>query len=193
MKFKYTLILILLVVVLGVGFFYSLRQANAPSLDAPSALSFEDCALFGYPVSESYPRQCHTPDGQVFSEDIGNELEKADRIRVASPRPNALIANPVTIQGEARGYWYFEASFPVTILDANGKTLLQSFAEAHGEWMTEDFDPFEKTFTYAYPETETGTIVLHRDNPSGLLENDDELRIPVYFKKREGKGNVQIE
>lgn len=30
--------------------------------------SFEDCAKAGYPVMESYPRQCQTPDGRNFVE-----------------------------------------------------------------------------------------------------------------------------
>ncbi len=28
--------------------------------------SFEDCALAGYPIMESYPEQCRTPDGRTF-------------------------------------------------------------------------------------------------------------------------------
>lgn len=38
--------------------------------DPPSAFSgirnFEDCAAAGYPVAESYPEQCRTPDGRLF-------------------------------------------------------------------------------------------------------------------------------
>ncbi len=32
--------------------------------------SFEECAEAGYAVMESYPRQCRTPDGQLFVEEI---------------------------------------------------------------------------------------------------------------------------
>ncbi|KKP41572.1 MAG: Periplasmic ligand-binding sensor protein [Parcubacteria group bacterium GW2011_GWA2_33_14] len=28
--------------------------------------SFEECALAGYPIMESYPEQCKTPDGRNF-------------------------------------------------------------------------------------------------------------------------------
>jgi hypothetical protein len=28
--------------------------------------SFEDCAAAGFPISESYPEQCRTPDGRTF-------------------------------------------------------------------------------------------------------------------------------
>jgi hypothetical protein len=32
--------------------------------------SFEACVQAGYPVMESYPRQCRTPDGQTFVEAV---------------------------------------------------------------------------------------------------------------------------
>jgi hypothetical protein len=39
-------------------------------VDPPSAFSgirnFEQCAAAGYPVMESYPEQCRTPDGRLF-------------------------------------------------------------------------------------------------------------------------------
>ncbi len=35
--------------------------------------SFEDCAKAGYPVMESYPRQCTTPGGKFFVENIIKE------------------------------------------------------------------------------------------------------------------------
>ena len=41
------------------------------------------------------------------------ETETIDRIRVNNPRPNQTISSPLTVTGEARGSWYFEASFPV--------------------------------------------------------------------------------
>ncbi len=32
--------------------------------------SFAECEALGYPVMESYPRQCRTPEGETFTEDI---------------------------------------------------------------------------------------------------------------------------
>jgi spore germination protein GerM len=49
------------------------------------------------------------------------------------------------------------------------------------EWMTEEYVPFEATLSFNPPQTETGTLILSKDNPSGLPEHDDELRIPVRF------------
>lgn len=142
--------------------------------------NFEECGKY-YPVLESYPRQCKTPEGKTFVEDIGNELEKQSLIRVNQPRPNNLITSPFEIKGEARGYWYFEASFPVKLLDGNGVEIGRGIAQAKSDWMVEDFVPFELIIEFQTPATKKGTLVLEKDNPSDLPENDDELIIPVSF------------
>lgn len=103
------------------------------------------------------------------------------RIRVTSPAVNTRVTSPLTVRGEARGTWYFEASFPIKLLDANGKVLGQTTGRAQGDWMTENFVPFTATLTFTAPTTATGTLVLERDNPSGLPANAAEIRIPVRF------------
>ncbi len=143
--------------------------------------SFEECAAAGHPVLESYPRQCITPDGQVFVEDIGNELEKLDIIRINNPRPNQIVESPLVIEGEARGTWFFEGDFPVQLLDGEGNVIGTTIAQAQDEWMTEDFVPFKAELEFNAPTTDRGTLILKKDNPSGLPEHDDELRIPIIF------------
>lgn len=149
----------------------------------PAVQNFVECAAAGYPVMESYPRQCKAPDGQMFREDIGTELEKDDLIRVSEPRPNTVITNPLSIAGMARGNWFFEASFPVKLLDASGVEIGRGHAQAKKDWMTMEFVPFEATLSFVAPAPGSGTLVLEKDNPSGLSEYADELRIPVVFEK----------
>ena len=36
--------------------------------------NFEECITAGYPIMESYPRQCRTPDGELFMEEIDYPL-----------------------------------------------------------------------------------------------------------------------
>ncbi|MDP3985905.1 MAG: Gmad2 immunoglobulin-like domain-containing protein, partial [Candidatus Veblenbacteria bacterium] len=124
---------------------------------------------------------CAVPGGASFTEYIGNEMEKQDLIRVENPRPNQVIASPLTERGEARGTWYFEASFPVRLLDANGTELAVAPAQAQGDWMTTEFVPFEVVLSFSPPATPTGVLVLEKDNPSGLPENADSLLVPVRF------------
>lgn len=113
--------------------------------------------------------------------DQGNVDVKKDLIQT-NIQANQIVMSPLKITGEARGNWYFEASFPVKILDANGKVLAQAPAQAKGEWMTTNFVPFELTLTFAKPNTDTGWLVLEKDNPSGLPQYADELKIPIRFQ-----------
>ncbi len=108
--------------------------------------------------------------------------DKSNLIIVAEPRAGALITSPLTISGSARGYWYFEASFPIRLLDGNGKLLAIKPAQAQDEWMTEEFVPFSLILEFEKPETQTGTLILEKDNPSGLPEHADELAIPIRFQ-----------
>jgi len=107
--------------------------------------------------------------------------DKSDLIKVFNVSANQLVKSPLVVKGEARGYWYFEASFPVKVLDADGTVLGQTPAQAKGEWMTENFVPFEATLEFKIAKSNSGWLVLEKDNPSGLPEHDDELRIPIRF------------
>jgi hypothetical protein len=105
----------------------------------------------------------------------------SSKITVSAPLPDTKVTSPLTITGSARGTWYFEASFPVKLVDTNGNTIAQTPAQAQGDWMTENFVPFTATLTWATSTGGAGTLILMRDNPSGLPENDAEIRVPVTF------------
>jgi len=107
--------------------------------------------------------------------------DHSDRIRVSSPSADQPVGSPLTVAGEARGPWYFEASFPVKLYDADGRELAVAPAQAQGDWMTEEFVPFKVELSFNPPTTAAGTLVLERDNPSGLPQNADEIRLPVKF------------
>jgi len=170
---------IIAIALVGVaGSFWLYQSISAP---VGEINSFDDCAAAGYPVMESYPRQCRIPGGEAFVEDIGNELEKIDVIRVDSPRPNQTISSPLIIQGEARGTWFFEGDFPVYLLDDNGKELKIGIARAKSDSMTESFVRFEAKIEFQQPKTKIGALIFKKDNPSGLIEHDDELRMPIHF------------
>jgi len=163
-----------------IGFFFLSGKTSLQDIK-----SFEDCVNQGYPVMESYPRQCVTPDGQNFTEEIESPVltGKEDLIVVTFPKSNEVISSPLEIKGEARGYWFFESSFPVYLKNENGEILASGIATADGDWMTEDFVPFTATLTFDQKNVENGILVLNKDNPSGLPENDDSLEIPVKFKQ----------
>lgn len=112
----------------------------------------------------------------------GSTVEKDDIIRVTAPKEDAVTQSPFVIEGEARGTWFFEADFPVYLYDEDDTELGVAIAQAQGEWMTPDFVPFRATMQFRKPKGTSGTLVFKKNNPSGLPEHDDELKIPVRFR-----------
>lgn len=112
---------------------------------------------------------------------------KSDKIVVMTPPPGSVITSPLTVSGRARGTWYFEGSFPLVLTDWDGKIIAQGHATANGEWMTTSFVPFTGILEFIKPVVnakygERGSLILRKDNPSGLPEHDDALEITVYFQ-----------
>ncbi|MCU0678665.1 MAG: Gmad2 immunoglobulin-like domain-containing protein [Candidatus Pacebacteria bacterium] len=114
-----------------------------------------------------------------------------DRIVLAVPQPDSTITTPLTITGKARGPWFFEASFPVTLTNWDGLIIAEGIATAQSDWMTEDFVPFTATLNFTSPYQvgdpdfmRRGSLILQKDNPSDLPEFDAALEIPVVFAPR---------
>jgi hypothetical protein len=148
--------------------------------------SFEDCAATGYPIAETHPRQCLLPDGRTYAEEIQQQPSynnaTRDMIYVSNPYPGAVVGKTFKVTGAARGNWYFEASFPVEVLDKNGKVLAQKPAQAQGDWMTEDFVPFSADITVPDSYIGPARIILRKDNPSGDPSRDAALTIPITIE-----------
>jgi len=108
-----------------------------------------------------------------------------EEIQLSKPLPNIDVESPLTVKGQAIGYWYFEGSFPIALYDADDNLLAETTAEAQGQWMTEDLVPFEATLEFDAPNDERGEIVLERANPSGRPENAAEYSQPVIFPPAE--------
>lgn len=122
-------------------------------------------------------------DIEVPVEDRDDGLTVTDDVRVTSPTRGAHVDSPLTITGEARGTWFFEASFPIRIENLYGEVLARGVAQAEGDWMTTEFVPFTATIEFTVPSREDlrGSVILEKDNPSGLPENAAEVAIPVWF------------
>ena len=187
MKKIITLVTALILILLVASFVFNKKTAEAPikedpSEDADKVSSFEECAESGNPVMESYPRKC-SHNGKTFIEDVGNLIDKIDLITLNSPLPNTEISSPLKITGQARGYWFFEATFPVILTDWDGKIIAEGFATAKDDWMTENFVEFESEISFEKPVYgERGFLILKKSNASGLPEHDDALEIPILFK-----------
>lgn len=183
------ILLIILLVAIAAGAWFALsRPAMAPAdiIDPATVLSFADCEAAGYPVMESHPRRCMTPDGRTYAEELPAPEPtyvnaSADHIRVTTPTPGAVVGRTFEIRGEARGPWFFEASFPIQVLAEDGSVLTTVIGQPVGgaDWMVEDFLPFSASVSL--PETYSGpaTLLFVRDNPSGLPEHDRSMAFPI--------------
>lgn len=179
-------LMLFLVVAFGAWYFINKENpsqvANEPSFENVS--SFEECVAAGFPVQESYPRRCALPDGRVYAEEIEvlptYENASENLIKVENPHPGGVVGKEFRVTGKARGSWFFEASFPIEVVGADGNTIASSHATAEGDWMTEEFVSF-KSELIDLPSAYTGpaTLILKKDNPSGLPENDASISIPI--------------
>lgn len=103
-------------------------------------------------------------------------------IVVASPKPHEILGSIIDVRGRARGWWYFEASFPIVIENKDGVVIGQGVGTADGEWMTEEFVPFNATLTLTTVYTGSATLIFKKDNPSGEASRDASVRIPIVIQ-----------
>ncbi len=102
-----------------------------------------------------------------------------DNIVVNLPFPGAVTGKEFSVIGKARGTWFFEASFPIELLDKDGKVLWAGPAQAQGVWMTEDFVPFRVDITVTQSYIGKATLILRKDNPSGDPVRDASISFPI--------------
>lgn len=160
---KTVLIVIAVIIIVGLGVYF-VASWNSSTNPSPSI------SLSNSPVPTPTPSATAKVTASPTSD-----------IRVTAPARNALVTSPLRVTGSARGSWYFEAVFPVKLLDANGREIARTQAQAQGNWMTSNFVPFVATLQFVKPATSTGTLILENDNPSGLPANAKSISIPVRF------------
>lgn len=103
-------------------------------------------------------------------------------LKIFSLKLGQKISSPLTVEGKAKGTYFFEASFPIRVIDEFGNVLGSSFVQTQSDWMTESFVPFKGTITYASKTGGKGFLVFAKDNPSGLPEYDKEFKLPVVLE-----------
>ena len=130
----------------------------------------------------SFTKTSTQPTTTNQQEHITYQNASTSDITVESPFPGAVTGKTFSVIGTARGPWYSEATFPVEVLDKNGQSLAKGVARAQGDWMTENFVPYKADFVI--PETYIGpaTLVLRKDNPSGLPEREASISFPFTIE-----------
>ena len=110
---------------------------------------------------------------------------KDDLIVLESPLTKDAITSPLVVKGKARGNWFFEGSFPVTLVNWDGLIIAEGYATAQGEWMTTEYVPFEGTITFDRPDTQVsdgGWFILKKNNAGGEPQLDNALEVEIKYQ-----------
>lgn len=109
------------------------------------------------------------PDYSAYLNDEGkaNKPDVLSTVTLTLPTSKDKLSSPVKVKGSAPGTWFFEATLVVKIIDADGNILGQGPAMAKGEWMTDKLVPFEAIIPFTTSTTNSGTINIEADDPSG--------------------------
>lgn len=111
------------------------------------------------------------------------DLENDSLIVVDYPKEGQKINSPLKISGKAKGSWFFEGSFSIELVDIDRNIISRGIATSTKDWMTEDFIDFTSEIYFDKPTSTTNAIIiLKKDNPSGNLEFDQSVFIPVTLK-----------
>ncbi|MEI7451902.1 MAG: DUF5668 domain-containing protein [Candidatus Falkowbacteria bacterium] len=112
-----------------------------------------------------------------------DNIESSSTIELSNIIANQVVsASPLHVEGNAPGAWFFEASFPIKIVDENLNELGQGQAKAIGDWATSSLVKFTADITYKKSSSTKAEIIFAKDNPSGLEKNYEKFTIPVELK-----------
>jgi hypothetical protein len=132
-------------------------------------------------VATSTPTSATTSDQAVVPRDVLDGPLR-DRVVLRTPSQNTTVGNTFVVSGSAPGNWFFEADFPLQVRDREGNVIARTFASAEGEWMTTELVSFSATVHVDAPYSGQATLILLKNNPSGLPEHDDALEIPIVIE-----------
>jgi hypothetical protein len=140
--------------------------------------------LFVQPVHAPTTSELPPPvqDQQTASTTTQAPAPLHTKVVVDSPKASASVGKTFDVTGQAPGNWYFEATFPIQVRDPADNVIGRNHADALGDWQTTEQVQFKSTINIDGNYTGPATLILMKDNPSGLPENDDSLEIPIVIK-----------
>lgn len=94
-------------------------------------------------------------------------------VTIAEPQQGATVDGTFTVSGDAPNTWFFEAVFPIQVRDSNDNVIGSGQAQAQSDWTKTGLVPFTAAITIGGGYRGPATLILMKDNPSGLPENDD--------------------
>jgi len=129
----------------------------------------------------AWPQPAAAPTADETVNNAGESFV-SENVIVTEPLPSDTVSKLFTVRGDARGSWFFEASFPLQVRDRDNELIGQGIAMTSDNWMTTEFVPFEGKVQIEGEYTGPATLVLMKDNPSGLPENEDAVEFPIVVQ-----------
>lgn len=175
---KLFVILIIMVVVAGVLYGYSLyAKPKVPKI----ILTFEDCANAGNLVVDTNPRECHTKQGQFYIEE-DNHVALSDYIVVTDPKPYSTVTSPFKVEGKAKGIWYGNNRLTVKLTDSGGKLIVEKSVFALTNVSQDVWVPFVGAVDFSAQNMERGKLLIEKASLVDIQGKNGPLVIPVRFK-----------
>ncbi|MBP9758239.1 GerMN domain-containing protein [Candidatus Dojkabacteria bacterium] len=115
--------------------------------------------------------------------------QKGEELQIFQPDSLSEIKSPLVIEGEVRGVWYFEGTFPIRIEDKDGNLIKQGIAQSSEDWMSDDWVGFRASIDFDVENTTDAKIVFERSNPSGLPENEDQATFDITLLESGAESN----
>jgi hypothetical protein len=168
----------ILVVIVALGGMYAVYNSQSDKVDNLN----EKVASLESQLTQAQ-KQGVTPQSESQTRQTGAAYTSSKGVKLVIYKPfsGAKISSPVAVFGEVPGSWSFEASFPVTLVDGEGKDIAKATATLLGDWMTDDLVPFSAKLIYSGEPSGSGALILDKANPSGLSSNADSFALPIKF------------
>jgi hypothetical protein len=163
-KVAVTLIVVLAVVIVVLAWFLWTTPASAPTISTLSPTSTAPAA--------------NAP--MIPASTSSAPLDKS--VVVTSPTPNETVAQSFTVAGTAPGAWFSEATFPIQVRDNDDNLVGNVGASAQGDWETAGPVTFTAAMNIDPSFHGPANLILLKDNPSGLPQNDDSVTIPIVVQ-----------
>jgi len=130
-----------------------------------------------------YFRHYKMPINQITTNEI-KELNpevlgnKDDLISFSIIPGSKVSSGEQKVTGIVKGGYFFEGNIILRLLDSDKKVLTETHGTAITDWMVAGPVSFEGTMDFTFLPGNY-YIEIHNDNPSGLLENDKSILIPI--------------
>lgn len=125
---------------------------------------------------------------QSQADDVDQNANFADdgQIVVDRPKVDTIVTSPVILSGEARGSLFLEAVLAVDVVDEEGNVVGKGAIRAEGDWMTDDFVPFQGKIAFDLPDgvsNSAGAIAFIQEDISGGGADKVLFSVPVMLNK----------